>query len=174
MFSARIALISPKLIKQDKSMEISTVLIYVLLGSVIGAGFLVLYTLAVQRSTVGFAVGLNICILVLHSLFYELGLIPSVVISVLSLFISIWIVRRRPINGESETPKKVGEFVILFSLLSGLFVASIELLITAIPIGIAVVVATPMIKRYWIRYVVIASVTAVVLIAAYTFLNDLR
>jgi len=155
-------------------MEISNVMVYAALGAAVGAIFLSLYVFALERSIAWLAAGLNICVLVIHSLVYEMGLIPSVLISSFSLCLSIWIVRCRPVCQElSDSPKKIGSALTLFSLLSGMFVASVELAIISIPFSIVAAILPHIFQRYWSRYAVMVVVNTFGLIAFYSFVGDL-
>lgn len=154
-------------------METYQVAIYVLMAVVIGVGFLYLYTVAVARAAVTMAAGMNLAVLAVHSLVFGFGLIPSVAISVFALCASIWLIKRRPIAEPGESSSKgVSALVVMFSLLSGMYVSSIELSIVSLPFVAVSIIPALITKGQWHRYAVMCVVYACAFISYYSFLNE--
>lgn len=154
-------------------METSHVAIYVLIAVFIGAGFVYLHAVAVARASVAMAAGLNIAVLAVHSVVFGFGLIPSVAISVFALCASIWLIKQRPTVelGESSS-KGVSALAVMFSLLSGMYVSSIELSIVSLPFVAVSIIPALITKSHWHRYTIMCVVYACAFISYYSFLNE--
>lgn len=154
-------------------METSHVAIYLAVGVLIGIGFLHLYATAVARGAMKKAIGINVAVLAIHSLVYGMGFIPSLAISCASLGASIWVLGRgaTTVVAESE-PKGVSALAVLFALISGMYLSSIELSIGTLPLVAVSIIPALISKKLWYRYAVMCVVYAAITISYYSFLNE--